>query len=202
MGSVNVVVETVEKASSDHSGKALGSDLDVGRFVDLTGTHWVVAECAHSPAHWSSSIAKFGVEFGIGFGNEFLVGLRDVVVYLGDDAVFTKVLLVWRVDWCNVADFSLLGISSAQGPESVLVFLLDDVVVGDIGLVTCLDGGAPEKKRSLEDIIPLDCAVLLEDDCVDIWNKKQGGQDGAGRSGSDGNSSDLDDVSRWFGSGC
>lgn len=79
----------------------------------------------------------------------------------------------------------------------MLILFLDDVVVGNVGLLTWLDDSTLEKERPLENIVPLDCAVLLEDDCVDVWDEEEGGQEGAGGSSSDSDSSNLDSVSGW-----
>lgn len=193
LSGVNIVVDTVKKTSSDHGRKTLSGDLGVGPFVDLTRTHWVVAESAHSPAHWSSSLAEFGIEFGVSFGNKFFVGLENVVVDLSDDTVFSGSLLI--IDGGNVTSFSFLRIS-AQRVERVLVLLLDDVVIGDVGFITLLNDGALEKERALEHIVPLDSAVFLEDYGVDVWNEEKGGQDSAASASSDGDTSDLYDISR------
>lgn len=188
LGSMDIVVDTVQETSSNHSRKALGSDLDVGPFVDLSRAHWVVTECAHSPAHWSSSLAKFGVEFGISFFNKLFVGLEDVVAGLGNDTVVSRVLLIKRR--------GDVGISAQRLGRMFLLLLLHNVVVGDVGFIALLNDRAFEKERSFEDIVPLDCAVLLKDDSVDVWDEEEGSQDSAASSSSDGDTSNLDHVSR------
>lgn len=102
-----------------------------------------------------------------------------------------SVVLFVGVDRGGITCLAFLRVAT-HGLEGMLVFFLDNVVVGDVGLVTCFDNCAFEQERASEYIVPLDCAVFLQNDCVDIWDEEQGGQDSTGSSSTDSNTSDLD----------
>lgn len=92
LGSMDIVVESIEETSSDHGGKTDEEGLDVLPFVHFTRTHRVVVQCTHGPSNRPALLPKFRVEPSLALGDHFLVG-----ELLG--LSMSSSLL--RVDWCN-----------------------------------------------------------------------------------------------------
>jgi hypothetical protein len=141
LGSVDIVVETVQKTDSDDGREALGHALHVAEFVDLTGTHGVVAEKAHSPTNRSTAFKEFGVVTVLGLGHDFTVG-----ELIGLEPV-NGLLLCRAWDGGN-AGLGLLLIDR-QVRLMVLGFILNHSVVRDLGNLRIGRNGAIEREEGL-----------------------------------------------------
>lgn len=53
--------------------------------------------------------------------------------------------------------------------------MLDNSVVGDVGLFTLSGSGSEEKSGTHEEVIPLDRVVSLDDLGVNVWDKEKSG---------------------------
>lgn len=189
LGSVNVVVQTVESADDNHGGDALEENLHVVELVDLAGAHGVVAEETHGPAERTALLEELSAEFGLAIGLELFVG--RALADLGGG----KRPLVGDVGLLTLLEGLVAGIGSLGGPgvarESLLLILLNDGVVGDLGLLGVGGGRALEEERALEEVVPLDGVVLLDDLGVDVGNEEDGGQNGETATGTQGDGGDV-----------
>jgi hypothetical protein len=149
LGSVNVIVDTVESTDNNHSRDALESDEHVLLLVDLTSLDLVLVEVAHGPGERSTLVPELGVEALLTLGDELLVAELRV---LGDNYALLSVVVhdtLFRV----VVVLRLLH----------LLVVLDNGVVGDNSSFGAFNSRAFEKKRSLEDVVPTNGVIALDD---------------------------------------
>lgn len=167
--SVDIVVHTVQQADGDHGGDALKEDLHVLQLVDLTGAHRVVAEGTHRPSKGSSLLEESRVQAGIGYLHEFLVG--ELLGLFGDEALlirgdgrrgngFDNGVGVLAVELGNGL---LRGSRRCLLSVLLILLVLDDGVVGDLGTVGELRSGTLEEQRAEDKHPPLDAVVALDD---------------------------------------
>lgn len=175
LGSVDVVVHTVEGTGDKHGGHTLAENLDVMKLVNSTRAHLVLVKVSHSPTHGTRLLAKLGVESLVGDLLELFVadsaGLLAVSLagvverggLHGGGGVDSNLLLVDAVD----------AVGSAVGAGSVGV-VLDDTVVGDVSSLGSLGVGSSPKERTLEDVDGSEGLVLLDDLAVKPWDEEEG----------------------------
>lgn len=176
LGSVDVVVETVESTDSDHGGNALEHNLHVVELVNLAGAHRVVAEEAHGPAERTTLLEELCVQLGLAFSLELLIG-RSLTNLGGGQRLLVGngglLALLERL----VARVGGLGRLVVAGKLIVLLVLLDDGVVGNLGLLSVGGSGALEQKGALNEVVPLDGVVLLDNLGVDEGDEEESGHD-------------------------
>lgn len=198
---VDVVVETVQGADHHHGGQALDQADDVVALVDLARAHGVVAKGPHGPAQRAPALAQLGVELALAVLLELLVSLLRAGG-LGHDHLLLRVPAGLGGSFVNGLDGQVCaGVLRAGGrggsirPVGFLLLLLvvlNNGVVGNAGedVVLVGRGGALEQERALEEVVPLQSVVLLDDLGVDKGDEEEGGQEShteAGAQGDGGN---------------
>jgi hypothetical protein len=103
-------------------------------------------------------------------GSRFLVGLESGRSGDGIQVLFIRSLVVFVLR-------SGLGKGDLGRLRSrlILLFVLNDGVVGDIGLFTLSDSGSEEESRTHDKVPPLDGVVSLDDLGVNVRDKEESG---------------------------
>lgn len=162
-------------------------------------THGVLVESAHSPAERTTLLAEIGVVALTGLGEENLVVglgvLGERKVALGVDVAAAHASGVGGDGGDVIAGVAavggLLGVVDGLGLLDggllllVLRAVLDDGVVGDLGLLGVGGGGAAEVEGTLEDVVPADGLVLLDNLAVDVGDEEEAGEDGDTEAGAE-----------------
>ena len=149
---VDVVVYSVEGADDEHGGDTLQGDEHVLLLVDLARLDLVLMEVAHGPAEGSLLGAELGVEALLALGDEFLIAGLLVLGDVGGNSHLFGV----------AGGNALLGVVALLGLLHLLV-LLDDGVVGDDGSLGAILSGTLKEKGTLEDVVPANGVVTLDD---------------------------------------
>ena len=182
--SVDVVVHTVEGTDDDHGGETLEEeDAHVLELIDLASAHGVVVKRAHGPSEGTAALAKFGVEALLTLAHQLLVGrLRGLVDVVDDHSL----LVVNRNLVAVAAVMAVLRRELARlGSLVHFIIVLNDGVVGDLGLLGDILGRALEEKRAHEDVVELDARVPVDDLGVEEGNEEDSGEDGESTAGSE-----------------
>lgn len=191
LGGVDVVVETVGEHADDLRGETLEDDLNVVDLVDGTGSHGVLVEGAHCPSQRTPVLAELGVEPLLALSHELLVVELGVVEggETGGRLRLALTGLLVTVDVLLVDGLLTLDGTAGRGGEGrevvVLVgggglldvkvsVVLDDGVVGDLGELGALRCGTEEEHRTVDELVPLESVVLLDDDRVDVGDEEEG----------------------------
>lgn len=190
LGSVDVVVGTIESGDDNHGGNALEEGNQVVSLVDGAGAHGVLVEEAHGPAEKTLLLAQLGVVTLLGLLDELLV------LDLGGGRRETLFVVRGRVDGLDAvleagglaidADGLFLG-----GGGIVVRVLLHNGVVGNVGLLGVGGSLALEQKRAADDHPPLDGVVLLDDLGVDVGDEEDGGQGKETEADAEGHGNDV-----------
>lgn len=197
---VDVIVGTVEEGDDDLGGDALDDGDEVVGLVDGAGAELVVVQGAHGPAEGAAGLAEVGVVGVAGVAEEllvFLVGVlegRDALLLVGGGGRRGGLGGLDGVATIGGEVLLLDGLGSgAAGIGVGLGVLLDDGVVGDVGLAALgvSGSGALEQKRALEDHPPAEGVVLLDDLGVDIRDEEEGGDEGEAETGAEGDGGDV-----------
>jgi hypothetical protein len=182
LGSVDIVVSTVESTDNDHGGNALESDDHVPLLIDLTSLDLVLVEVAHGPAKRAALGPEPGVEAVLTLLHELLVAELAVLVLLMNNG---SLLVVGGCDVIRRAvrllDLGLVG----------FVVVLDNSVVGNAGSLSTFGGGAAEEERPLEHVVPADGMISLDDLSVEVGDEDQQGDDSKTNTARDSDSSDI-----------
>jgi hypothetical protein len=181
LGGVNVVVDTVKAADDDHGGNALECDDHVLFLVDLTRLDLVLVEVAHGPAEGTLLGAELGMEAFLALGDKLLVAELAV---LGNTSTNDGTLLCILVVHDTV-------VRVAEGTGLHVLIVLDDSVVADVGSLNTLGGGTAEEKRTLEDVVPADGVVALDDNSVEVGNEEEEREESETNTAGDGDGSDI-----------
>ena len=172
LGSVDVIVGTVEEGNNDLGGDALEEGDKVVDLVEGASAELVTVEGTHGPAKRAASLAEVGVVALLGVLQELLV-LSVGVLPLGG----TLLLVVRGIggDRGNVD----LGLELGGAGVRVRATLLDDGIVGHVGLQVLKvgRGGALEEEGALEDHPPLERGVLLDDLGVHEGDEEEAGEE-------------------------
>lgn len=171
LSSVDVVVETVEGAADNVGRDALGDDLHVVELVDLSGTKRVVAKGAQSPCKRSLALHKLLVKSLLGELVQFLVGKLLATDLSGD---LLEGLLVLN----NLLANRRVGLGRRGVGDVLVLVVLNDCIVGDNRALVVLRVWAAEQKRTLNEHVPLNASVPLDDPGVHKWNEEERGQEG------------------------
>lgn len=184
LGSVDVVVGAVEEGGDEEGGGTLEEGDDVGGLVDGAGAHGVLVQGAHGPGEGTAAGAEPGVVLLEGLGHETLVALlvalgedellvRSVVlVILGHDGVLGVLEVVVVVVALELGGAKVKLLLAGLGAGTFLV-ILDDSVVGDLGLLGISGGRALEQERTVDDMSQLEGVVLLDDLGVDVGDEEE-----------------------------
>lgn len=187
--SVDIVVETIEGAANNQGRDTLDDDLHVVELIDLTSANRVVSEGAHRPSKGTTLVEESVVELLLALGDQVLVsgvsGLGDDHVLLCLDGGHSR-----RSNAVNSVEIGLAGCKLRLGAGNWLV-VLDNSIVGDMIKVRIGRRSALEEQRTLDEIVPLDGVVLVDDLGVDKWNKEESRQETNAATGSHGDSSDI-----------
>jgi hypothetical protein len=159
LGSVDVVVDTVESTDEDHSGNALEGDDHVLLLVDFTTSDLVLVKVAHGPSEDTLLSTELSVEAFLALLDEFLVA---ELALLGDNGSLLGVLS---------ASDTVVGVAKRSGLH--VLIMLDDSVVADLGSLNALGSGPAEEKRTLESVVPADGVVALDDNGVEVGNEEE-----------------------------
>lgn len=172
LGTVDIVVGTVQQTDSDDGRNALEHGHDVAPLVDLAGAHGVVAEETHSPAQRAAALQELLVVAGFGLSYDLAVG---ELVDLGLDQ---SVFLLVGGGTGGVGILALVDGALGGGGEILLRAVLHDSIVGHLGdLSTLKRSRALEEEGAVEDHPPLEGVILLDDTGVDVGNEEESGQD-------------------------
>jgi hypothetical protein len=181
LGGVNVVVDTIKAADDDHGRDTLEGDDHVLLLVDLTRLDLVLVEVAHGPAEGTLLGAEFGVEAFLTLGDKLLVAELAVLSNTStNDGTLLGILVVHDT-----------VVRIAEGTGFHVLIVLDDSVVADVGSLDTLGGGAAEEKRSLEDMVPADGVVALDDNGVEVGNEEEEREESEANTAGDGDGSDI-----------
>lgn len=174
LGSMNVVVSTVEESDDDLGGNTLENGDQVVSLVDRTGTNGVGVESSHGPAKRSLTLAE--------------VRVMDLLSILDHSLI----VLLGRLRQVKVSFLVVLGAGGSSGDNLIVAGLLgvvllslvrddlhartvlDNSVVGDTGVLGIRRSGAAEEKRSSPGIPPAEGVVLLDDNSVDEGDEEDG----------------------------
>lgn len=182
LGSVDIVVNTVEGTGNNDSWETLEENLHIGKFVDLSVAHWVLVESSHSPAKRTALLPESGVHSLFGLFDEFFVG--ELLNFVLD-----KVLLV---------DFGVGFVDGALSADFwgiIELVVLDDGVVWNLGDFSIWWGWAAEQERTVDDHPWLESVILLDDLGVEVWDEEEGREDAKTETSSQ---SDGGDVPCWL----
>lgn len=191
LGGMNVVAGTIETSDDEHGGNALESDDHVFRFVDFARSLLVLVEVTHRPAERTC------------FRSDFLVQLLASVnlCLLVVDGGFLGFGLGEGLDLGGggsllIGDGKLIDDGALAGLVVVyLIVVLVHSVVGHQSECGTLDWSALEKKRTLDDVVPLDRGVAADHTHVQEGNEEDGRQNGQTTTSSHG---DAGNEVRWF----
>lgn len=176
LGSVDVVVGTIESGDDNHGGDALEEGDQVVSLVDGTGAHGVLVEEAHGPAEKTALLAELGVVTLFSLLDELLVfdlgGGRGEALFVVGGRVDGLDTILEAGGLAIDTDGLLLG-----GGFIVVGVLLHNGVVGNVGLLGVGGSLTLEQKRAADDIPPLEGVVLLDDLGVDVGDEEDGGQE-------------------------
>lgn len=178
LGSVDIVVNTVEGTGNKHGGETLEGNLHVGKFVDLSVAHWVFVESSHGPAERTALLPESGVHSLFGLFDELFVGeLLDFVL----DEVFLVDFGVGFVD----------GALSAGLRGFIELVVLDDGIVWNLGDFSIGWSWAAEQERTVDDHPWLEGIILLDDLGVEVWDEEDSGEEAETETGSEGDGGDI-----------
>jgi len=174
LGSVDVVVSTVEESDNDLSGDTLDDGDQVVSLVDRSGTDGVGVKSSHGPAERSLALAEVRVVKLLSFLEHALVILLarlskvevSLLVVLGAGGSGGGDLIV-----ADLFGVVLLGLNRA---DLKLRGVLDDSVVGNTSVLGIRGSGAVEQKRAPPAVPPAEGVVLLDDNGVDEGNEENG----------------------------
>lgn len=175
--SVDVEVGSVESSDNDHRGDTLQGDDHVLGLVDGTLADLVLVEETHGPSKRTSALAKLDVKTLGTLGLALLVGDADSVGLDGGQALLVGVF--------GVLDRALNG-----GDLIIILIVLHNGVVGDLGLVGVGWDWASEEERSLDELPGLHVVVLADDSAIEEWKEEERGEDAEAGTSSDGDTSD------------
>lgn len=183
---MDVVAHTVEKRDDGEGGQAHEVGLHIVQLVAGASTDRVIVEATHSPAEGSTLAPKLGVVLLASLDHqELVIGLTS------------KVGSVLSVDVLAIgfrAEVLLLGGGgvglAASGVTIVVSAVLDDCVVGNLGLL-CVDRSwSVEKEGSVENIPCGEGVVPLDDLRVRPRNEEESSEDSETEAGSKGDGCD------------
>ncbi|KAI6771380.1 hypothetical protein HG531_009005 [Fusarium graminearum] len=174
LGSMNVVVSTVEESDDDLGGNALENGDQVVSLVDRTGTNGVGVESSHGPAKRSLTLAEVGVVDLLSILDHSLIVLLGRLRQV--EVSFLVVLGAGGSSGGNLIVAGLLGVVllSLVRDDLHVRTVLDNSVVGDTGVLGIRRSGAAEEKRSSPGIPPAEGVVLLDDNSVDEGDEEDG----------------------------
>lgn len=179
LGSVDIIVDTVESTNNNHSGDALESDDHVLLLVDLTRLDLVVVEVAHSPAERTLLGPELVVEAVLTLLHKLLVA--ELALLRDDDTL----LVVGRGDIIGRA------VRLLELRLDLLLIVLDDSVVGDDSSLSTLDSRTAEEERTLEHVVPADSVIALDNLGVKVGDEEQEGKGGEANTAGDGDGGDI-----------
>jgi hypothetical protein len=179
LGSVNVVVDTVEAANHEHGRDTLEGDEHVLLFVDLTRADLVLVEVAHGPGEKTLLRAELGVEAFLALVDEFLVG--ELAVFGNDGSLLVVVSLL--------SHDTVVGL--AVGIVLHVIVILNNGVIADASSLRSLRRGAAEEKRTLEDVVPADGVIALDDNGVEVGNEEDEREESKTNTAGDGDGSHI-----------
>lgn len=179
LGSVDVVVYTVEAADDEHCGNTLKSDDHVLLLVDLAGLNLVLVEVAHGPSEGTLLRAELGVEAFLTLSDEFLVAELAV---LGNDGGLLSILGFLLHD-------TVVRVAEGTGLDVLIV--LDNGVVTDVGSLDAFRSRPPEEKRAHENVVPANRVVALDDNGVEVRDEEDERQKSETNTAGDGDSGDI-----------
>lgn len=202
---VDIVVHTVESSDDDHGGETDAEGLEVMKLVNGTGTHGVLVKSAHGPAERTALLTELSVVTFTCLGEKNLVVglgvLRERQVALGVDVATAESGLVSDGgDGLLIGSLasigSLLGVVGLRGSNgAVLLLILTTVlhhsVVGDGSTLGISRGLTLEQSRTLEDVVPLQGVVLLDDLAVDERNEEDGSENEQAEADTESDGSDV-----------
>lgn len=180
LGSVNIVVNTVQETADDHGRNALEEGGHVADLVDLTGSHGVVAKEAHRPAQGSAALQKLLTVTLLGLSHDFLVA------QLGRLGVDELLLLV-----AGAGVLVVLINGTGVGRGFVVLIILDDGIVGNLGSLASGRDGTVEQQGTQNKHPPLDGVIPVEDASLDEGDEKDDGKKADTESGTQSHSNNI-----------
>jgi hypothetical protein len=179
LSGVDIVVYTVESTDNDHGGDTLEGDDYVLLLVDLTRANLVLMEVAHGRGEGTLLSTELGVETFLTLSDEFLVA--KLAVFGNNSTLLVVVSLLSHDAVVRVAE--RLGLH-------VLV-MLNDGVVADASSLGTLRCRAAEEKGTLEDVIPADGVVALDNNSVEVRDEEDERKKGETNTAGDGDGGDV-----------
>jgi len=160
LGSVDVVVDTVQGTDHNHSRDALEGDQHVLLLVNFTRADFVLVEVAHGPGEETSLRTELGMETLLALGDEIFVAKLGV---LGNDNALLSIL--------RSSNDTVVRVTKRAGLD--VVILLNDSVVADVGTFDTLGGRAAEEEWTLDGMVPADGLIALDNNGVEVGHEEE-----------------------------
>lgn len=179
LGSMNVVVDAIEKADDDHCGQSFEEeDAHILELVNLTLTDRVVVESAHCPPERTLLLPQAGMETFSTFGDELLVGLLGHQISVNAGALLlgycmNVLIRIVITGLLNLVVGLGLDVASSLSGRLRVGFVLNNSIIGHLRLLRSLGDLTFPEERSLDDFVPPDPSVAVDHLHVQERNKEE-----------------------------
>lgn len=162
LGSVNVVIGSIEGTDDNLRRDALENKTDIVEFVDASGTQGIVVQIAHGPSEGTGLGAQFCVQTLATGGHEF--GIGGLACLVGNGRLFQR---------------TRRGILDGRGVggDDFIVIVLHHGVIGHSRLLTRRRHGTLEESRTSKDIVAAQVGILLDHLSVQPGHKEETRED-------------------------
>ena len=181
---VDVVVQTVESSADNVRRDALGGNLHVVEFVDLTRAHWVIAQATESPGERSGALHELLVQTLFAQSVQLLGGKLLAADFACDLVEFLLILNDLLAD-------GSVGLGGGGVGDVLGLVVLNDRIVGNNGTLAVLRPRTTEEKRALDEHVPLDTSIALDDPSVNERHEEDRSQNGDTSASAHGDSGDV-----------